>query len=109
MTATINLDHHATTAVLPKAWEAMRPHVTSPLGNPSSAHSLGRNARQILEDARERIAACLGAHLDEVILTSGATEANNLAILGLAQKGMAASNIEHPCVLEPLASCGFAV
>ena len=56
----------------------------APGGNPSSAHGAGRRARQALEDARERIAALLGAEADEVVFTSGATEANNLAIFGLA-------------------------
>ena len=53
-------------------------------GNPASAHAAGRKARQALEDSRERIAHLLGASPDEVIFTSGATEANNLAIFGLA-------------------------
>ena len=108
MTTTINLDHNATTPVLPEAWEAMQPLMTTTVGNPSSAHSLGRRARQTLEDARERIAKRLGADADEVVFTSGATEANNLAIFGLAQGNVAYSNIEHPCVLEPLAACGLA-
>ncbi len=108
MTESINLDHNATTPVLTEAWEAMRPFLTSSLGNPSSAHSMGRKARQALEDARDRIAKRLGADADEVVFTSGATEANNLAILGLAQPGIANSIIEHPCVLEPLAACGLA-
>src|SRR5438132_1579005 len=108
MADSINLDHNATTPVRPEAWEAMRPFLASPLGNPSSAHSLGRKARQVLEDARERIAKRLGADADEVVFTSGATEANNLAIFGLARERIAFSNIEHPCVLEPLAACGLA-
>jgi cysteine desulfurase len=107
MADSINLDHNATTPTLPEAWEAMRPYLTSSLGNPSSAHSLGRKARQVLEEARERIAKRLGADADEVVFTSGATEANNLAIFGLARERIASSNIEHPCVVEPLASCGL--
>jgi cysteine desulfurase len=77
--AFIDLDHNSTTPLLPEAAEAMR---AVPEGNPSSAHSAGRRARQALEDARERIAALLGADSDEVVFTSGATEANNLAVLG---------------------------
>jgi cysteine desulfurase len=107
---TIDLDHNATTPLLPEAAEAMR---AAPGGNPSSAHALGRKARQALEDARERIAALLGAEPDEVVFTSGATEANNLAIFGLlgpaeAKPGVSApplaitSHLEHPCVVEPL-------
>ena len=96
--AFINLDHNATTPLLPEAAEAMR---AAPGGNPSSAHGVGRRARQALEDARERIAALLGAEADEVVFTSGATEANNLAIFGLAGPAVA-SHLEHPCVMEPL-------
>src|SRR5437762_1279119 len=84
MTTHIYLDHAATTPVLPEAWEAMRPLMTGPPGNPASAHAAGRHVRRALEDARELVAARLGASADEVIFTSGATEANNLAILGLA-------------------------
>jgi cysteine desulfurase len=73
----------------------------TPEGNPSSAHGAGRRARQALEDARERIAALLGAEADEVVFTSGATEANNLAAFGLAGPAVA-SHLEHPCVVEPL-------
>ncbi|HET6574950.1 MAG TPA: aminotransferase class V-fold PLP-dependent enzyme, partial [Fimbriiglobus sp.] len=83
--APIYLDHNATTPLLPEAWEAMRPVLEGAFGNPSSAHHAGRQARRYLEDARERVAALLGAHPDEVIFTSGATEANNLAIFGLVE------------------------
>jgi cysteine desulfurase len=95
----IDLDSNATTPLLPEAWEAMR---AAPAGNPSSAHAAGRKARQALEDAREQVAALLGALPDEVTFTSGATEANNLAVLGLATDRVAAPLIEHPCVIEPL-------
>src|SRR5262245_40696987 len=78
----IYLDNNATTPLLPAVWEAMRPFLTAHYGNPASAHHLGRRARQALEDARERAAAVLDAYPDEVIFTSGATEANNLALFG---------------------------
>src|SRR5438876_9241508 len=100
----IYLDNNATTMMLPEVVEAMRPFLTDVFGNPASAHQHGRRARKALEDARERIAGLLGAHPDEVIFTSGATEANNLAILGLAGDPpghILASPIEHPCVVEP--------
>src|SRR3954454_7197918 len=61
----------------------MRPYMTEAFGNPSSAHAVGRKARRALEDAREQVAALLGAFPDEVTFTSGATEANNLAVFGL--------------------------
>ncbi|MBM3979630.1 MAG: cysteine desulfurase [Planctomycetes bacterium] len=102
---TIYLDHNATTPLLPGVWEAMS---AAPPGNPSSAHAAGRAARRALDDARERVAALLGAQPDEVTFTSGATEANNLAIFGFTslakpQAAVAfASHIEHPCVIEPL-------
>ena len=70
-----------------------------------SSHQFGRRARQALEDAREQVACLLDAHPDEVIFTSGATEANNLAIFGLAGTApgsIVSSKIEHPCVLEPI-------
>lgn len=98
----IYLDHNATTPVRPEVWDAMRPHMTETFGNPSSAHATGRKARQALEDAREKVAALLGSFPDEVTFTSGATEANNLAIFGHRPTSAASSHLEHPCVIEPL-------
>jgi len=111
----IYLDNNATTPLLPAVWEAMRPFALDAFGNPASAHSAGRRARQALEDARECTAALLDAYPDEVVFTSGATEANNLALFGLAGDPPAhllASPVEHPSVAEPLrelARAGFAV
>src|SRR5688500_11352103 len=110
----IYLDNNATTPVLPAVWEAMRPYLCEVYGNPASAHQAGRRARRALEDAREKVAALLDAHPDEVVFTSGATEANNLALLGLPGDPpgrLLASPAEHPCVVEPLrqlAGRGFA-
>src|SRR5437762_9776781 len=101
----IYLDNNATTSLLPAVWEAMRPFLTEVYGNPASAHGAGRRARQALEDARDQTAAFLGADPDELVFTSGATEANNLALFGLAcdpPGHILASPIEHPCVVEPL-------
>src|SRR5947207_1027433 len=112
---TIYLDNNATTPVLPAVWEAMRPYLTEAYGNPASAHRVGRRARQALEDARERLAALLGAGPDEVVFTSGATEANNLALFGLAGDPpghVLVSPVEHPSVAEAvrrLGQTGFAV
>src|ERR1043166_6238116 len=103
---TIYLDNNATTPVVPEVWEAMRPFLGDTPGNPASSHSLGRRARQALEDARDKVAHWLDASPDEVVFTSGATEANNLALFGLpdpAPGTIVASAIEHPCVLEPAA------
>lgn len=101
----INLDHNATTPLLPEVWEAMRPFALDHAGNPASSHTLGRRARRALEEARENVAGLLDAAPDEVLFTSGATEANNLAIFGLAgdlPQTIVNSAIEHPCVTEPI-------
>lgn len=111
----IYLDHNATTPLLPRAWEAMRPYFDGEFGNPASAHHVGRRARRALEDARERCAALLGAFPDEVVFTSGGTEANNLALFGQAGDPpgrLLISAVEHPSVIEPareLARLGFGV
>ncbi len=100
----IYLDANATTPTLPEVWEAMRPWMQANFGNASSAHAIGRRARQALEDARERIAGILHALPEEVIFTSGATEANNLAIFGSVPETpcrLAISRIEHLCITEP--------
>ncbi len=109
----IYLDYNATAPLSPAAAEAMRPF-TEAFGNPASAHSAGRRARKALEDAREKVGASLDAEPDEVIFTSGATEANNLAIFGLVDEPghIVASPMEHPCVIEPLRHLearGFAI
>src|SRR4029079_3192452 len=89
MDEAIYLDHNATTPVLPEVVEAMRACYAAPQFNPASQHGPGRLARRALEDARERIGHLLGARsgtrdADQVIFTSGGTEANNLAMFGLA-------------------------
>ena len=78
----IYLDHAATTPVGPEVLEAMLPFFGPRFGNPSSMHRWGREARTALDEARERVAKCLGASPDEVCFTSGGTEADNLAVLG---------------------------
>ena len=111
----IYLDNNATTPLSPAAAEAMRPYLTELFGNAASAHSAGRRVRRALEDARETVAHHLGACPDEVLFTSGATEANNLALFGLCGEPPArllASPIEHPSVAEPLrqlSAAGFAL
>ncbi|MEK7668908.1 MAG: aminotransferase class V-fold PLP-dependent enzyme, partial [Gemmatimonadota bacterium] len=85
MPAPIYLDHAATTPVRPEAREAMLPFLgDDAFGNPSSAHGFGRAARAGIDAARERVAAAVGAKAREVLFTSGGTEADNLAVLGLA-------------------------
>jgi cysteine desulfurase len=105
MDQSIYLDNNATTPLLPAVWESMRPYLTDAFGNPASAHALGRRARRALEDARETIAGHLDADAEEVVLTSGATEANNLALFGLCggpPGHLLSSPVEHPSVAEPL-------
>lgn len=111
----IYLDNNASAPVVPEVWAAMQPFLGGARpGNPASSHGFGRRARQALEDARERVASLLDAQPDEVLFTSGATEANNLAIFGLVTPALGTivtSSIEHPCVLEPvrqLAARGYA-
>jgi cysteine desulfurase len=101
----IYLDHNATTPLLPAAAEAMRPFAAEVFGNPASPHRFGQKARQALEQARATVAACLDADPGEVVFTSGATESNNLALLGLAGGAagrIVASKLEHPSVAGPL-------
>jgi cysteine desulfurase len=109
MPAPIYLDHSATTPVRPEVLEAMQPFYGPRFGNPSSAHRWGREARVALDEARERVARCLGAHADEVCFTSGGTESDNLAVLGAWRAGRAtgktavvATPIEHKAVLEAI-------
>ncbi|MEQ8805059.1 MAG: cysteine desulfurase family protein [Rhodospirillales bacterium] len=100
---TIYLDHNATTPVRPEAAEAVAAALTA-TGNPSSVHGAGRRARMLVEDARERVAALVGARAEDVIFTSGGTEANNLALANLPKGGadgpVFASAVEHVSVLE---------
>lgn len=103
----IYLDHAATTPVDPRVREAMLPFLEGMFGNPSSLHSWGREARKALETARQTVASCLGAQPQEIFFTSGATEADNLAILGVAEamkergRHILTTAIEHPAVANP--------
>lgn len=102
----IYLDFNATTPVDPRVADAMRPFLISGWGNPSSLHRIGREARRAVEGAREQVADCLGCKPEEVIFTSGGSESDNLALLGIvgARGGghVVTSAVEHPAVLEPL-------
>jgi len=102
----VYLDHAATTPVRREVVEAMEPFFGPRFGNPSSVHRWGREARAALDEARERVARCLGAQPDEICFTSGGTEADNLAVLGPLRsqqaKGRSAivsTPIEHKAVL----------
>ena len=104
----IYLDHAASTPCDPRVLEAMRPFFFEQSGNASSPHKQGRQARKAIEEAREILAAFIGALPAEIIFTSGASESNNHAIFSTARalkdKGrhIIASAIEHHSVLEPL-------
>ena len=103
----IYLDHAATTPVRSEVFDAMAPFFGPRFGNPSSTHRWGREARAALDEARERVAQCLGAAPDEVCFTSGGTEGDNLAVLGgwrilkaQSKKAVVTSPIEHKAVLQ---------
>jgi len=103
----IYLDYAATTPVDPAVLEAMEPYFTEHFGNPSSLHAFGQQARSAMENAREGIAAFLGARPGEIVFTSGGTESNNFAVKGVAyarrKKGnhLITTGIEHHAVTEP--------
>ncbi len=98
-------DHNATTALDSRVLESMLPFMTAQHGNPTSRHSFGRHARSAIERAREQVADAVNAHPSQVIFTSGGTEANNLAVTGIAGRYGASqivvSDIEHPCISRP--------
>lgn len=102
----IYLDYNATTPILPEVAEEMRPFLTGFFGNPSSTHYYGQQTKRAVETARQRIALLLDCDTDEIIFTSGGSEANNYAIKGIAfahkEKGnhIITSKIEHPAVVE---------
>ncbi len=105
----IYLDHNATTPLSEEARAAMLPYLEGTLGNPSGIHAPGRRARAAVDDARDRIAALIGAKPHELIFTSGGTESCNLAILGLARRHRSRSRnhlvtaaTEHHAVLQAM-------
>jgi cysteine desulfurase len=114
----IYLDHAATTPLRPEVLDAMLPYLRDHFGNPSSAHVFGRQAREALDDAHERVALGLHAEAREVVFTSGGTEANNLALKGAAWAGKARGHrivttaVEHHAVghtLRYLEKFGFEI
>lgn len=105
MSLPIYLDNNASTPVDPRVLDVMLPYLQDNFGNPSSRHSVGQQAMAALNHAREQVAALVGVHPSQVIFTSGGTEANNLAIRGVAARNsgvIAASAIEHSSVIEPV-------
>jgi cysteine desulfurase len=103
----IYLDHNATTPLQPEVVDAMLPYLREHFGNPSSTHPYGARARQAVSLGREQVAALIGCDADEVLFTSGGTEANNLAIHGVMdalegpRKHVVTTTIEHPATARP--------
>jgi cysteine desulfurase len=103
----IYLDYNATTPIAPEVADAMTPFLRSHFGNPSSSHRYGREAHEAVERAREKVARLVGAQPSEIVFTGCATEANNLATLGVAavlspsRRHVITLAIEHPAVLQP--------
>lgn len=105
---TIYFDHQATTPLDPQVFESMQPYLADGFGNPhASDHVVGWRAAAAVELATEEVAGMIGADSDEIVITSGATEANNLALLGIAKgaangrrKRILVGATEHKCILE---------
>ena len=117
-TDTVYLDHNATTPIHAEVAAAMVPVLERVFGNPSSSHAFGRAARRVVDQGREQVAALLGCRSREIVFTSGGTEANNLALQGIAfalrDQGdhLITTEVEHPAVLEVMSHLerlGFAV
>jgi len=102
----IYMDHSATTPVAPEVLEAMLPYFSEKFGNASSLHSFGLEAKEALEESREKVAGLLGAKPEEIIFTAGGTESDNLALKGIARKNQKSgkhiitTRVEHPAILE---------
>lgn len=108
-TKPVYLDYNATTPVDPDVLKAMLPYLGDEFGNPSSAHALGRRARDVVEAARAEVASLIGASPDEILFTSGGTESSNIAIRGTAsanraRRAIVTTAIEHPATE---ACCAF--
>jgi cysteine desulfurase len=101
-------DYNATTPIAHAVRDAMLPFLSEHFGNPSSGHAMGRAVREAIEDAREQVASLIGAEREEIIFTSGGTEANNLALKGILLRQaielgahIVISALEHPAIVQP--------
>lgn len=102
----VYLDNNATTPCAAEVIDAMLPYLREEFGNPGSPHLMGRVAAKAVADAREQVASCVGCEAAELFFTSGATESDNLVLLGLSsecpgRRGIAVSSVEHKAVLNP--------
>jgi cysteine desulfurase len=120
LSTSVYLDHNATTPLDPRVREAMLPWLGERWGNPSSAHGFGQAARNAVEEAREKVAALLGARPPEIVFTASGTEANNAVLFDVARRGghsggrghLVISRLEHPSIRESAArleAAGMAV
>jgi cysteine desulfurase len=104
----VYFDHNATTQIDARVLDAMLPWMSAQSGNPSSRHQFGRAAREAVAQAREQVARACGAQASQVVFTASGTEANNLAIKGLAghitHGQILSSAVEHPCVTRSAAA-----
>src|SRR5918912_1798544 len=103
------LDNAATTPMRPEAVDAMLPYLRDRFGNPSGSHAVAREARKALDEARDVVAASLGAEPGEIVFTGGGTEADNLAVLGAHAArpgGVVCTALEHHAVLHACAAVG---
>ncbi len=103
------LDHAATTPLRPESLAAMVPYLTEHFGNPSGSHTAARRARTAIDEARDEVARCLGCGPGEVVFTSGGTESDNLAVLGVVRSGrgtVVCSAVEHHAVVNTARACG---
>src|SRR5438270_4151974 len=104
----VYLDHSATTPTDPRVVTAMLPYLTDKFGNASSVHAYGQQARAAVDRARRQVAALVSARANEIVFTSGGTEANNLAVSGICEvsqsqgRHIITSAIEHPSVRGPI-------
>jgi len=107
MKTPVYLDYNSTTPVAPEVADAIEPYLRDQFGNPSSSHAYGRRAHEAVDRAREHVAALIGSAPGEIVFTGCATEANNLAVLGVARalrttrRHVITSAVEHPAVLQP--------
>ncbi|MDP1526264.1 MAG: cysteine desulfurase family protein [Rhodocyclaceae bacterium] len=106
MSTPIYLDYNATTPLAPDVAAAIRPWLETDFGNPSSSHAYGQRAHAAVDQARTAVATLIGAHAGGIVFTGNATEANNLALLGVARalpdkRHLIVSAVEHPAVMQP--------
>jgi cysteine desulfurase len=101
MATPLYLDHNASTPLHPRVRAAVIAALDEGFGNPSAEHAFGRRARAIVDAARAEVAALLGCDAGEIVFTGGGTEANNLALHGIARRTLVISTVEHPATTEP--------